>query len=30
MTVKRMDNVGIVLQDLDAGIEFFEELGLAP
>jgi catechol 2,3-dioxygenase-like lactoylglutathione lyase family enzyme len=29
MTVKRMDNVGIVLQDLDAAIEFFEELGLS-
>jgi catechol 2,3-dioxygenase-like lactoylglutathione lyase family enzyme len=33
MTVKRMDtvrmdNVGIVLQDLDAAIEFFTELGL--
>ncbi|AXQ28304.1 VOC family protein [Solimonas sp. K1W22B-7] len=29
MTVKRMDNVGIVVQDLDAAIEFFTELGLA-
>ncbi|HLV27018.1 MAG TPA: VOC family protein [Gemmatimonadales bacterium] len=28
MTVKRMDNVGIVLEDLDAAIEFFIELGL--
>ena len=28
MTVKRMDNVGIVLEDLEAGIEFFAELGL--
>lgn len=28
MTVKRMDNVGIVVQDLDAAIEFFSELGL--
>ena len=28
MTVKRMDNVGIVVEDLDAGIEFFTELGL--
>jgi catechol 2,3-dioxygenase-like lactoylglutathione lyase family enzyme len=28
MTVKRMDNVGIVVQDLDAAIEFFIELGL--
>jgi catechol 2,3-dioxygenase-like lactoylglutathione lyase family enzyme len=28
VTVKRMDNVGIVVQDLDAAIEFFIELGL--
>ena len=28
MTVKRMDNVGIVVEDLDATIEFFTELGL--
>src|SRR3954468_15486922 len=28
MSVKRMDNVGIVLEDLDAAIEFFTELGL--
>ncbi|WP_186028206.1 VOC family protein [Burkholderia gladioli] len=28
MTVKRMDNVGIVVEDLDAGIGFFTELGL--
>jgi catechol 2,3-dioxygenase-like lactoylglutathione lyase family enzyme len=28
MTVKRMDNVGIVVEDLDAAIEFFRELGL--
>jgi adenylate kinase family enzyme len=28
MTVKRMDNVGIVLEDIDAAIEFFTELGL--
>jgi catechol 2,3-dioxygenase-like lactoylglutathione lyase family enzyme len=28
MTVKRMDNVGIVLEDLDAAIDFFTELGL--
>ena len=28
MTVKRMDNVGIVVEDLDAAIEFFIELGL--
>ncbi|HEY0018258.1 MAG TPA: VOC family protein [Longimicrobium sp.] len=29
MTVKRMDNVGIVVENLDAAIEFFAELGLA-
>ena len=28
MTVKRMDNVGIVVESLDAAIAFFEELGL--
>ena len=28
MTVKRMDNVGIVVEDLDVVIEFFTELGL--
>lgn len=28
MTVKRMDNVGIVVEDLDASIEFFSEIGL--
>ena len=28
MTVLRMDNVGIVVEDLDAAIEFFAELGL--
>src|SRR5256714_7241206 len=28
MTVKRMDNVGIVVEDMDAAIEFFTELGL--
>ena len=28
MSVKRMDNVGIVVDDLDAAIEFFIELGL--
>ncbi len=28
MTVKRMDNVGIVVEDLDAAVEFFAELGL--
>jgi catechol 2,3-dioxygenase-like lactoylglutathione lyase family enzyme len=29
MTVERMDNVGIVVEDIDAAIEFFTELGLA-
>ena len=29
MTVQRMDNVAIVVDDLDAAIEFFSELGLA-
>jgi len=28
MTVRRMDNVGIVVADLDAAIEFFTDLGL--
>lgn len=28
MTVKRMDNVGIVVEDLDAAVQFFTELGL--
>ena len=28
MTVERMDNVGIVVEDLDAAIVFFTELGL--
>ena len=28
MTVKRMDNVGIVVDDMDAAIAFFTELGL--
>jgi catechol 2,3-dioxygenase-like lactoylglutathione lyase family enzyme len=28
VTIKRMDNVGIVVEDLDAAIEFFTELGL--
>lgn len=28
MTVKRMDNVGIVVEDLSGTIEFFRELGL--
>ena len=27
MTVKRMDNVGIVVDDIDGDIEFFTELG---
>jgi len=29
MTIKRMDNVGIVVEDLDAAIAFFEALGLS-
>jgi catechol 2,3-dioxygenase-like lactoylglutathione lyase family enzyme len=28
MTVKRMENAGIVVEDIDAAIEFFTELGL--
>jgi len=28
MTVQRMDNVGIVVEDLDAAVAFFTELGL--
>lgn len=28
MAIKRMDNIGIVVEDLDAVIEFFIELGL--
>ncbi len=28
MAVKRMDNIGIVVEDLDTAIEFFTELGL--
>lgn len=28
MTLKRMDNVGIVVDDLDRAVEFFVELGL--
>lgn len=28
MTVKRMDNVGIVVADLDAAVAFFTDLGL--
>ena len=28
MAVQRMDNVGIVVDDLDVAIEFFSELGL--
>lgn len=28
MTVKRMDNMGIVVENLDTAIEFFTELGL--
>lgn len=28
MTIRRMDNVGIVVEDLDAAVDFFAELGL--
>jgi catechol 2,3-dioxygenase-like lactoylglutathione lyase family enzyme len=28
MTLKRMDNVGMVVEDLEGAIEFFRELGL--
>ena len=28
MTVQRMDNVGIVVESLDAAVSFFAELGL--
>ncbi len=28
MAVKRMDNMGIVVEDLDGSVEFFRELGL--
>ena len=28
MAIKRMDNIGIVVEDLEATIEFFRELGL--
>ncbi len=28
MAIKRMDNVGIVVEDLDGAIDFFHELGL--
>ncbi|MEV8377092.1 VOC family protein [Kribbella sp. NPDC056861] len=28
MTIRRMDNVGIVVDDLDAAVAFFEELGM--
>jgi catechol 2,3-dioxygenase-like lactoylglutathione lyase family enzyme len=28
MTIQRMDNVGIVVDDLDATVEFFSDLGL--
>ena len=28
MTIQRMDNVGIVVEDLPATIAFFRELGL--
>ena len=28
MTIKRMDNIGIVVEDLERAVEFFRELGL--
>jgi catechol 2,3-dioxygenase-like lactoylglutathione lyase family enzyme len=28
MTIQRMDNVGIVVEDLDVAIAFFTELGM--
>jgi catechol 2,3-dioxygenase-like lactoylglutathione lyase family enzyme len=28
MTIQRMDNVGIVVEDLDAAVAFFTELGM--
>ncbi|TIV95780.1 MAG: VOC family protein, partial [Mesorhizobium sp.] len=28
MALKRMDNIGIVVEDLDATVDFFRELGL--
>jgi catechol 2,3-dioxygenase-like lactoylglutathione lyase family enzyme len=28
MALKRMDNVGIVVEDLEGAVEFFQELGL--
>ena len=28
MAIQRMDNVGIVVEDLDGTVEFFRELGL--
>ena len=28
MALKRMDNIGIVVEDLDATIDFFRDLGL--
>jgi hypothetical protein len=30
MAFKRMDNVGIVVEDPDRAIDFFAELGLSP
>jgi catechol 2,3-dioxygenase-like lactoylglutathione lyase family enzyme len=30
MALKRMDNVGIVVEDLDRAVDFFRELGLEP
>ena len=30
MTIQRMDNVGIVVDDLDAAVAFFTEIGMEP
>ncbi|MGH8912797.1 MAG: hypothetical protein ACRDVD_09800 [Acidimicrobiia bacterium] len=30
MTIQRMDNVGIVVDDLEAAVAFFVELGMEP
>lgn len=30
MALKRMDNVGVVVEDLRGAIDFFHELGLVP
>lgn len=30
MTIQRMDHIGVVVDDLDAAIAFFVELGMEP